>query len=157
MSIQTFEAVLEKPEDIDTLFIRVPFSVPEVWGAKGLIRVCGTIDDIPFRKAADQVIKRLGQGAGGHAILLDKSFRATLGKKAGDTVQVVVKPDDEPRTVDIPDDFATALTAAHLLPAFERLAYTHRKEYVVWINDAKKIETRNSRIEKAIHLIMSKK
>jgi len=36
------------------------------------------------------------------------------------------------------------------------LSYTHRKEYVRWITEAKKEETRKNRFEKAIELLKKK-
>jgi uncharacterized protein YdeI (YjbR/CyaY-like superfamily) len=40
-----------------------------------------------------------------------------------------------------------------LLPVFEKLSYTHRKEYCRWITDAKKEETRLRRLTKAIEML----
>ena len=42
---------------------------------------------------------------------------------------------------------------AKLRDAFDRLAYTHRKEHVRAIEEAKKPETRARRIEKALEMI----
>jgi uncharacterized protein YdeI (YjbR/CyaY-like superfamily) len=53
-------------------------------------------------------------------------------------------------------DITKAFKEAGLLTYFEGLAYSHRKEYLQWIGDAKKEETRNSRIEKAIAKLSSK-
>jgi uncharacterized protein YdeI (YjbR/CyaY-like superfamily) len=39
------------------------------------------------------------------------------------------------------------------LPFFEKLSYTHQKEYCRWIVEAKKEETRLRRLEKAIDLL----
>jgi hypothetical protein len=54
------------------------------------------------------------------------------------------------RTVEVPADFAAAMRAAGVRKAFDALAYTHRKEYVRAIEEAKKPETRQRRIETAI-------
>jgi uncharacterized protein YdeI (YjbR/CyaY-like superfamily) len=40
-----------------------------------------------------------------------------------------------------------------LLAGFEKLSYNHRKEYVRWITEAKKEETRQSRIAKAVAML----
>jgi len=40
-----------------------------------------------------------------------------------------------------------------LLLVFEKLNYTHRKEYRRWITDAKKEETRLKRLAKAIEML----
>lgn len=60
------------------------------------------------------------------------------------------------KTVVIPPDFKKLLVKNKLLSYFEKLAYSHRKEYTMWINDAKKDETRLRRINKAIEKLKSK-
>lgn len=57
------------------------------------------------------------------------------------------------RTIIIPEDFKSAMKIAHVLDKFEQSNYTNRKEYVNWIESAKKEETRQSRIEKAVEKI----
>ncbi|MDQ2745108.1 MAG: YdeI/OmpD-associated family protein [Chloroflexota bacterium] len=37
--------------------------------------------------------------------------------------------------------------------AFERLSFTHREEYVAWINSAKRAETRTNLIAKTLHML----
>lgn len=72
---------------------------------------------------------------------------------AGGTGGGGAKP-DKPRVVEVPDDFQSALDrspAAKTL--FDSIAYTHKKEYVTWITDAKKAESRESRIAKAIEML----
>jgi uncharacterized protein YdeI (YjbR/CyaY-like superfamily) len=51
------------------------------------------------------------------------------------------------RKIDVPEFFAKAMTKAER-KAFDSMSYSHRKEYVDWIVAAKKIETRDRRIEK---------
>jgi uncharacterized protein YdeI (YjbR/CyaY-like superfamily) len=60
------------------------------------------------------------------------------------------------KTVIIPADFKKQLIKNKLFPYFENLAYSHQKEYVMWINDAKKEETKISRMDKAIEKLLSK-
>ena len=57
------------------------------------------------------------------------------------------------RTIIIPDDFKQAMKIAHVLDKFESSNYTNRKEYVNWIESAKKLETRESRIQRAVDKI----
>jgi len=53
--------------------------------------------------------------------------------------------------VDVPDDFMAALKKnRQALTAFERFPPSHRREYVQWISDAKREETRQRRLETAI-------
>ena len=55
----------------------------------------------------------------------------------------------------MPSDLATALDEAGLRETFDALAYSHRREHVNAINDAKKPETRARRITKALEMLRS--
>ncbi len=72
------------------------------------------------------------------------------GLVPGGTYAVDITMDTAERTVEVPQDLAAALRKAGLTKAFEALAYTHRKEHVRAIEDAKKPETRSRRIEAAL-------
>jgi len=60
------------------------------------------------------------------------------------------------KTILVPDDFKKVLVKNKLFPYFESLAYSHRKEYVTWINDAKKVETRKKRMNSAVDKLSQK-
>lgn len=60
------------------------------------------------------------------------------------------------KTVEIPADVKKSFKTAKVLVYFESLAYSHRKEYMMWITDAKKEETRLKRINQAIEKLASK-
>ena len=78
---------------------------------------------------------------------LNAANREAAGVAAGDTVDVTIELDEEPRVVEVPDDLAVALAAdADATAAFDRLSYSHRREYVEWIDEAKRAETRARRI-----------
>jgi len=53
----------------------------------------------------------------------------------------------------VPLPFAALLKKEKLLAGFEKLSFTHRKEYCRWIVEAKKDETRQARMTKAIDLL----
>lgn len=62
------------------------------------------------------------------------------------------------RKVLLPDYLESALSAHPSERAFfDGLAFTHRKEYVVWITEAKKVETRDARIHKMILMLQTRK
>jgi uncharacterized protein YdeI (YjbR/CyaY-like superfamily) len=74
-----------------------------------------------------------------------KRFSVTLD--AGDRVRVSMELDTEPRTVDVPLDLRAALAEDDAASAaFVGLSYTHRREYVEWVEEAKRPETRDRRI-----------
>jgi uncharacterized protein YdeI (YjbR/CyaY-like superfamily) len=60
------------------------------------------------------------------------------------------------KIVIIQKDFKKLLLKNELLAYFENLAYSHRKEYVQWIESAKKEETRLRRMDTAIEKLKSK-
>lgn len=64
--------------------------------------------------------------------------------------------DPDARAIDPPADLAKALRAARLLDAFARLAPSHRKEYVMWLEDAKRPETRERRLVKIVEVLREK-
>ena len=92
---------------------------------------------------------------GGRFILgLNRELREAARVAVGERVAVELELDDEPRVVEAPADLAAALDADPAVrAAFDRLSYTHRKEYVRWVEEAKREETRLSRIEKTVAMI----
>ena len=78
---------------------------------------------------------------------LNTDVRAAAGVDAGDRVRVSIELDTEPRTVTVPDDLRSALAGDDAArEAFEKLSYTHRREDVEWIEEAKRPATRGRRI-----------
>ena len=66
--------------------------------------------------------------------------------------------DDEPRVVVVPSDLKAALAANPAARAvWEKMSYTHRKEYVQAVLDAKRLETRLRRIEKTVEMLVARK
>jgi hypothetical protein len=87
-------------------------------------------------------------------IPLSAENRNGAGVRAGEIVDVDIEPDDAPRTVTVPDDLAAALAADPAAgAAFEKLAFTHRKTYVDWVESAKKPETRQARLGKTVDML----
>lgn len=89
---------------------------------------------------------------GGQFLLpLSAENREAAGVAAGDEVDVGIELDTAPREVTLPADLADALGAvAAARKFFDGLSYTYRKEWVRWVEEAKKAETRQARIAKAV-------
>jgi Bacteriocin-protection, YdeI or OmpD-Associated/Domain of unknown function (DUF1905) len=80
--------------------------------------------------------------------------RANAGVAAGDELDVDIELDTAPRTVDVPSDLTEALAPeAAAKEFFNGLSYSHQKAYVVWIEDAKKPETRADRVGKTVEML----
>jgi hypothetical protein len=87
---------------------------------------------------------------------LSREVREGTGAQIGDEVEVALELDQAPREVEVPEALAAALAADPDASAtFERLAFTHRKEYARWVAEAKRDETRQRRVEQAVEMIRS--
>jgi hypothetical protein len=85
---------------------------------------------------------------------LNRAVREEAGVEAGDTVEVQLELDTMPREVEVPEALADALAEDfEARAAFDRLAYTHRKEYARWIDEAKRDETRQRRVTQALEML----
>jgi bifunctional DNA-binding transcriptional regulator/antitoxin component of YhaV-PrlF toxin-antitoxin module len=146
---QIFKVMLEKHENTDATIIRMPFDVEKVFDAKR-VPVKVRINEAEYRST---IVKT----GGNFMIVVPKIFREAANVKAGETIEVSVEKDLEKRTVEVPSDFAEALEKADLKDVFAKMSYTHQKEYVNSIGDAKKEETRRRRIEKSLEMLREKK
>lgn len=60
------------------------------------------------------------------------------------------------KNIEIPYYIKTSLENAGLLESFNNMSYSHKKEYILWIKEAKKESTREKRIEKMINKLREK-
>ncbi|HWC68118.1 MAG TPA: YdeI/OmpD-associated family protein [Acidimicrobiales bacterium] len=140
--MESFEAPIEAA-DRGGACVRVPPGVVAALGGGGRIKVRATFDGIAYRGSVVSM--------GGEKVIgLLKTIREELGKGPGDTVAVTLDVDDAERTVDVPADLSAALDAAGLLDAFRALSYTHQREHVAWIEEAKRPDTRARRIHQTV-------
>jgi hypothetical protein len=139
-----FDAVIKLAGPGGGAYISFPYDPITCFGKKNLIPIECTFDGISYRGS----IANMGTGP---CIGILKAIREKLGKGPGDCVHVVVWQDATPRTVETPPDLAAALnenpTAA---AAWERLSFSHKREYINVILDAKKAETRRARVQKTV-------
>ena len=84
---------------------------------------------------------------GAYWIPLAAEHREAAGVQAGQEVDVRVELDTAPRETPLPEDLAAALGDG-ARAFFEGLAPSHRKEWVRWVEEAKRPETRAARVEK---------
>jgi Bacteriocin-protection, YdeI or OmpD-Associated/Domain of unknown function (DUF1905) len=106
---------------------------------------------VQVRIGAHSYRTTIGRMQGRSLIPLSAENRAAAGVAAGDEVDVELEPDTAPREVETPVDLAEALTADEAARAtYESLAFTHRKEWVRWVEEAKKPETRAARIARTV-------
>jgi hypothetical protein len=146
---QTFTATIQNASGASGggAFVEVPFDVEAVFGSKKP-KVKAMIEGVPYRG----VLTRMGTEY--HMLIILKGIREQIGKSFGDEVSITVEPDTEPRVIEVPADLKKAFrTEKDAKAFFEKLSYTHQREYVMWINEAKQEETRQNRIAKTIEML----
>jgi hypothetical protein len=137
---ERFTAELRSAGDSGGAGFDVPHEVAEALSDAKRPPVVVTIGDHEFRT-------RLAVYGGQPMVGVSKANRAASGIGIGDRFDVAIAVDEEPRTVEVPGDLAAALAAdPEAATAFDRLSFTHRREYVNWITEARKPETRARRV-----------
>lgn len=147
MTVKRFRATIVREGAMCA--IPVPFDPKAVFGkARAPVKV--TVNGYTYRSTVAVM--------GGEPLIpLRRSHREAAGIEGGETLAVRIELDFVVREVAAPPDLAKALKAVpHAWDRWQRLSFTHRREHVEAIEEAKKPETRARRIEKAVrHLIGS--
>ncbi len=129
--------------------LEIPFSIEKVWGTRAILGVRGMINGFAYRSTLFPMRSRK------HLMMVSKEMQAGANAKPGDTVKVVMQPDKAPRVVKVPPDLRKALAKNKAAKqAFAKMPYSHQKEYVEAIAEAKKPETRARRIAGALKLMV---
>ncbi|MEQ4484751.1 YdeI/OmpD-associated family protein [Cohnella silvisoli] len=149
MESRTFKGPLLRPPGVGTwIYVDVPFDAESIFGSKGQVRVRGTVNGAVFRSTL------MPRGDGTHYLVVGGELREAAGVSVGDEVMVNLSADTDERIVEAPDDLQAELAVHEAANRFwAALAYSYRKEYVNWIEDAKREATWHSRIAKAVQML----
>jgi hypothetical protein len=140
----TFRTTLLKDDSLDATGIVVPDDAVQALGTSKRPAVTIDIDGYRYRST----VARMG---GRYLIPFAQEHRRASGIEPGRTVEVTLELDTEPRTVEVPPDLAAALDSKPgVRDAFDRLAYSVRKEHVRQVESAKAPETRARRVERIL-------
>lgn len=146
MTTRRFKAEIIQDDETSGCGIALPFNPKDVWG-KIRVPVVAKIKKHSYRTTVFSM-------KGCFFIPLNKQNREAAGVAPGDTVMVTLEPDTKPRTVTPPPDLQAVLkqnkTAA---TAWNSLSYSHQREHVRAIEEAKRPETRARRLEKTIAML----
>jgi hypothetical protein len=146
--VKRFRALVRSEEGREVCAIDIPFDVEKTFGGRNRVPVRGTLNGAPYRSSVFKM------GGDCHFMVVNRGLRAAAGVKGGETVPVTMERDDAPRVIEPPADFARALKGNKDAQAtWGKLSYTHQREHVQSIEEAKKPETRQRRIEKSIELL----
>jgi len=142
MAAQTFEAEVEARDD--RLFVVVPDSVMTALGPRR--RPLLAIDVNGYRYTATPAVY------GGRTYLgFRREVQVAAGLSAGKRVRVGLELDERPRELTLPSDLERALRADPILAAaFGAISFTRRREFVAWVEAARRDETRRQRIERIL-------
>ena len=122
----------------------VPEKVLEHLGAGIRPPVVLTIKGYTYRST-------VGSMGGQFLIPLSAEHRKNSGVSGGDSLEVTLVIDKEPRTVDVPPGLATALQKnPKASEAFEKLPPSGKKKVVLLVESAKTDETKTKRIAKIV-------
>lgn len=141
---QTFEAIVQKEGNFT--FIPLPFLPREVWGAKPRYHVTGTINGVAVRGT-------LGAEGQDYFLRLGAAWQRDSGIGPGDPVQVRLSLEG-PQGSTVAPDIAKALSDSPIAKTFfEGLPTFYRKNFMRWIESAKREETRARRIAEMVALL----
>ncbi len=129
--------------------LQVPDDVVAALGAGKRPPVVVTVGGYTYRTTVAPM-------GGAFWVPLAAEHREAAGVQADEEVDVSVVLDTAPREVGVPEDLAAAFDDA-VRAQFDALAYSHRKEWVRWVEEAKKPETRAARIEKTVESLRAGK
>ena len=138
MAAKRFTVELERVQRTATRFW-IPFDLKDAFGrARPPVKV--TIRGYSWRTTP-------GVYDGVGYVVVNRAAKDATGVDAPQRVQVTMQLDSAPRTVRVPPDLRDALRADPVAEAaFAKLSFTHRREYVEWVEEAKRAETRARRI-----------
>jgi Bacteriocin-protection, YdeI or OmpD-Associated/Domain of unknown function (DUF1905) len=137
-------------EEGENFLVRVPFDVRAVFG-QARPPVVISVDGYSFRST-------VAVYGGEYFIGIRRSHREAAGLSPRQEVSITLTRDDEPRVIDPPADLAAALKKnAVARAAWDALSFSHKREHVTALEDAKKPETRARRLENTIAMLLAAK
>lgn len=139
-----FQAVLEQSGKTATGIV-VPPSVVESLGAGKRPAVRVTVQGHTYRTT-------IATMAGDFMIPVSAENRAAAGVKAGDRLDVDVELDSAPREIPVPADLEAAMDVK-AKDFFNGLSNSRKQSYTLWIESAKKPETREKRVAEAVAML----
>ena len=145
--MQRFETILQSEEEGAAFFLEVPPKVVAALGTRKRPPVQVSLNGYEYRTT-------VAVYDGRYYLPVRREVREAAGLAPGKVVAVSLALDEARRQVELPEDLRLALAADPEAQAiFERLSYSHRKEYVDWVAEAKRNETRRRRLDRAVAML----
>lgn len=150
MKTYNFKTTLKRPKGIRTWhYVDTPIQVEKEFNTKDKVAICGIMNGTRFKATL------IPRGNREHYIVLGKENRLNAKIEVGDNIEMEVWKDNTIKKVEIPNDFQLSLLKNKMASTFfNDLAYSYKKAYIDWINNAKKEATRANRITKSIVMLV---
>lgn len=141
-----FRGTLKLQGKTATAFVVTP-EIVEGLGSNKRPPVVVTINGHTYRTS-------IGSRSGEYLLPVSGELRKKIGIEAGDEMDVQVELDTAPREIAVPSDLAAALKDEPAAKRFfEGLTYSQQSWFVIWIEGAKKAETRQRRVDESVDLL----
>lgn len=139
----------EPPKGTSWTFLILPKDASAKLPTRGMTTVEGLINGHPFRATLEP------DGQGGHWLKVDRKLRVAAGAEAGDDVSLEIAPVAEEPEPKVPADLRKALVAAHpkARAVWSDITPVARRDWIQWIESAKREETRLKRIENGCDML----
>jgi hypothetical protein len=146
-----FKAPLQRKNQAGAwYYVTVPFDVAKEFGTKGVVRILGSYNQLPFDRAL------IPFGDGTHHIILSTEMRRKAGIKLGHEVAIEFTRNENPDEVTIPEELEEGFEIEpKAKEVFERQSTSFKRNVVIWINQAKQPETKAKRIAEALRRLTS--
>jgi hypothetical protein len=133
-------------------FLHMPDDVTAHLGKRGMVQVVGTMNGTPFRTSLAP------SGKGTHVMTVNRELQSAAGVRPGDSVRIALEMDTGPRLFSVPPDLDGAIEASSgAAELWADLTPRAREEWVEWVEDARKADTRSRRIEQVVARLESGK
>jgi hypothetical protein len=148
-----FSATLFRPAATTTAvawtFLTLPKEASAKLPSRGMTSVEGSLNGSAFRATLEL------DGQGGHWLKVDRKLREAAGAEAGDTVSLEIAPVAEEPEPRVPADLRKALATAHskARAVWSDITPVARRDWVQWIESAKREQTRLKRIQSACDML----
>ncbi|WP_406830812.1 YdeI/OmpD-associated family protein [Pedococcus sp. KACC 23699] len=144
-----FTAELQQTGRTTTGF-EVPAEVVEGLGGGRRPKVTVTVNGATYRSSVAPM-------GGSHWVGVSAENRALTGAVGGQTYDVDLELDTEPRVVEVPAELAEALASDPVAKAvWDTLSYSHQRQHTLAVDGAKAPETRARRVTKTLEALRSK-
>ena len=141
-----FSATLLRPaasgKAVGWTFLTLPGEASAKLPSRGMTSVEGTFNGVAFGARLEP------DGRGGHWLKVERKLREAAGAEAGDVVRLEIAPAAEEPEPRVPADLRKALAAANpkARAVWSEITPVARRDWIQWIESAKREETRVKRI-----------